>query len=758
MFKKANEISGINTETLPTELIPLNTIQLARGLLNFTLLQTLRDWVLPFWAERQYDPASPAFIPRSHLGLSMNLTYRNWTAVGNMECSVEPIVDPRGLVTPLRDGWSLDVWLEVNGVIHFPSKSATVRQRLVNDCPIVETRFVFDGVELTVTTFVVKTELVHRATIRNASTATKNCTIYFAVRPFNPEGIALIHDIKYVHSDAILVVDHGTRIRVGGSPKIVCCSNHEQGDCSRRLLQSESTVAAEHIHCNVGLANAAVGFAAELPSRSSETFETTCVLQEPAILWTRSNGVDPVESWEALLQKGMQLASPDPRMNSLFKSSLTTLLLLIDKESITPGPFTYHQFWFRDAAYMIRALDVAGYAQFTEPLIRAFPSKQMSSGYFRSQQGEWDSNGQVLWTVWQHARVANNYSVVEQLFDSLRRGATWIRNKRIASTSDRDKPYYGLMPRGLSAEHLGLADYYFWDNLWSLAGLEAYAAMCKQLQKMKEGEQVAELAQEYRCDIERAIQWSQRKFGTQAITAGPLRGVDCGMIGSVCAWYPMQLLPMDDSRLLPSLEELTKRFFVSDMFFQDFIHSGMNVYLTLHIAHTWLYLGNREEFWRLLSAVSSCASPTMNFPEAVHPATCGGCMGDGHHGWAAAEIVLALRDAFVFERRVEGSSELVALGGLPASWFGTGESFAIERTPVLGGMISIFVHAYETSVEVRIRYEITSGSIPNRITVALPVVARRVKSEGREMLSHLVNSGETLVNVKPTSQLIVFEK
>ena len=93
MFRAANEMSGLDRATLPTELIPLNTIQLARGLLNFTALQTLPGWVFPYWAVRQFDPADPGFIPRSHLGLSINLSYRNWTAVGAPGCPVEPVVD-----------------------------------------------------------------------------------------------------------------------------------------------------------------------------------------------------------------------------------------------------------------------------------------------------------------------------------------------------------------------------------------------------------------------------------------------------------------------------------------------------------------------------------------------------------------------------------------------------------------------------------------------------------------------------------------
>ncbi|HXX62995.1 MAG TPA: hypothetical protein VEO56_04280, partial [Bacteroidota bacterium] len=90
MFRAANELSGLDRKTLPTELIPLNTLQLARGLLNFTLLQSLDGWVLPYWAVRQYDPGDPAFVPRSHLGLSINVTSRNWSAVGSPDCPVEP--------------------------------------------------------------------------------------------------------------------------------------------------------------------------------------------------------------------------------------------------------------------------------------------------------------------------------------------------------------------------------------------------------------------------------------------------------------------------------------------------------------------------------------------------------------------------------------------------------------------------------------------------------------------------------------------
>ena len=33
----------------------------------------------------------------------------------------------------------------------------------------------------------------------------------------------------------------------------------------------------------------------------------------------------------------------------------------------------------------------------------------------------------------------------------------------------------GLLPAGFSAEHLGPNDFYYWDDFWSIAGLQAAA-------------------------------------------------------------------------------------------------------------------------------------------------------------------------------------------------------------------------------------------------------------------------------------------
>ena len=95
----------------PFELLRAGIVFHARGLVNTKAIQHNLDWVWPFWVEKQFNPADPSFIPRGFSFSHINLTHRNWTAVGLPSLALYPIVDPRGLVTPLLDGWSLDCWI-----------------------------------------------------------------------------------------------------------------------------------------------------------------------------------------------------------------------------------------------------------------------------------------------------------------------------------------------------------------------------------------------------------------------------------------------------------------------------------------------------------------------------------------------------------------------------------------------------------------------------------------------------------------------
>jgi hypothetical protein len=152
--------------------------------------------------------------------------------------------------------------------------------------------------------------------------------------------------------------------------------------------------------------------------------------------------------------------------------------------------------------------------------------------------------------------------------------------------------------------------------------------------------------------------------------------------------YPLQLYPPAAAPIMATVNELMRRCFLHGGFFQDVIHSGINAYLTLDIAQTLLRAGD-PRYRDLIEAVARMASPTGQWPEAIHPQTGGGCMGDGQHGWAAAEWVMMIRNMFV---REEGS-RLVVGSGIFDEWLAEGQETSFGPTLTPWGQVTVQISA-----------------------------------------------------------------
>lgn len=179
----------------------------------------------------------------------------------------------------------------------------------------------------------------------------------------------------------------------------------------------------------------------------------------------------------------------------------------------------------------------------------------------------------------------------------------------------------------------------------------------------------------------RSLASCAQRLGRPAMPAAPYRRLDAG---AIVAGYPLQQQDARDPRLTDCVEYLLDHCFVDDAFFQDMIHSGQNAYLTLQVAQVLLRAGD-PRYIELMDAVARLASPTGQWPEAIHPQTGGGCMGDGHHVWASAEWVLMLRNCFL---REEGDC-LVLASGIPARWLASGEVLSFGPAPTAFGAVSV---------------------------------------------------------------------
>src|SRR5262249_31624897 len=243
--------------TEPIELLRAGVVFHARGLLNARAIQHNLDWVWPFWVQRQFDPHDVAFVPRAFSITHVNLTHRNWTAVGLPDCDWLPIVDPHGLVTPNFDGWSIDAWvLPQAGEPLFPSRAPGAEQRLVlQGGPAVETHIRHGSCELRQRAEVVLETGRPCCLLRFTATAETGGLLALSIRPANPEGVSLVNEITFEATPRAWRVERDSVVHLDRAPTRVCMSEYHTGDVLRHLGRG---LQAKSVSCSVGLATAAV--------------------------------------------------------------------------------------------------------------------------------------------------------------------------------------------------------------------------------------------------------------------------------------------------------------------------------------------------------------------------------------------------------------------------------------------------------------------------------------------------------------------
>ncbi|MBP9855116.1 MAG: hypothetical protein KBD53_09655 [Candidatus Omnitrophica bacterium] len=736
IISKLEQFGQPSEVAAPTELLRSGVVLHARGLMNSQAIQHNLDWVWPYWVECQFNPASPAFVPRAFMITHINLTHRNWTAVGIPGYREFPLVDPRGLLTPFFDGWSIDSWLiDEDGAALIPSRCDKA-----NQVPYMEEGFRIDtmvgddnkSIRSEIQVIGDINSPVCQARIEARSS--KKGWLVIALRPYNPEGVSFIHDIQRLEEGRGWKVNKTSEVKFDQIPDQHTHCYYRKGDVFLKIPSHDD---ATHTWCNVGMATAAAQFLLT-PNQSRQV---TLEIPLPANSSTRNNEnssnrnlfakkttselLSASESWHQSLKNVSHLDIPDPLFKFLYDVALRTLVLHSPDE-VFPGPYTYKRFWFRDAAFILYAMLCSGLKERVPMVIDHFFSKQMFNGYFLSQEGEWDSNGEALWIMEKFYQMTRQ-PIPPRWMRAIDSGGRWIMRKRLKSGTD--KLHAGLLPSGFSAEHLGPNDFYYWDDFWGVAGLKAAANLSQRFGNKNRARQFQMEADDFMSCINQSLYKVKTRLGKSIIPASPYRRMDAGAIGSVVADYPLQIFSAQDPQVMNTAEFLIKKCFYKGGFFQDMTHSGINPYLTLHIAQVLLRAGD-PRYFDLMTSIAKLATTTGQWPEAVHPKTEGGCMGDGQHVWAAAEWIMMIRNCFV--REENDDQRLVLCSGIPLKWLEQPGKMSYGPTSTLFGPIDISI--ISNGEEVTVSWQGNWFDAAPTIDIRLPGLSPVIFTKGEKSI------------------------
>lgn len=673
----------------PPELVEQGLGFALTGLTNTFAFQGHAAWVLPWWAEQQLRPDSEAFIPSGVNVLTANLTHRNWTALAERGAPWKAMVDPCGMLTPRAFGPSWLPCLETPAGRWIPSRlgASSLEQGLADGWrPRVLTRYrVQEGLAWTGEAAPLRAGgrdwVVWTHRLRWSGEGDLEAAFTLGLRPYNVLTLGPVFRSRV--KGPLWSVNRQAAMLLSRAPDAAWFGKGREDP----LLGPEPEAPPARGRARDGWLGGAARWRVRL--RPGEAWELEARVLVPAeegrIRWRSLD----------LAEVARAAPAPDPGDAPLgFRCAREDLVTAVralagrlaafdNGGHFAPGAFFYNHAWLRDGAFLALAHDLWGLHGPVAAKEARWMDAQRWAGHFSSHSGEWDGTGQTLVTWTHHALLSGDPGVLARNWRRFARGARWLARAR--RRGPEGSAHAGLLPAGLSAEHFGPNDHYYWDNFWALAGLErlhgalgAWGEAPPAALRFRDW--LGREAAAYRALLEAGTAAQAARHGG-LLPASPYRHPDAAGIGTLAALDPLDL-GLGGGWARANADDLLAHWVREGLFYQPIIHTGANPYLTAQLARALQALGDPR--WAdLLEGILAAATPTFAWPEAIHLRTGGGCMGDGDHGWAAAEALALVRRALVREQ----AGRLLLLPGTPEAWW-RGGALALEDAPTAAGRLT----------------------------------------------------------------------
>jgi hypothetical protein len=275
------------------------------------------------------------------------------TPVGNLDSPLEAVVDQRGLVST-GAGWSLDWWVGADDRWHVPAREVAVRQRLVEDAPVVETAMRVPSGDVVQRVFAVRAGADELVVVEWENQSPVPVALAVAVRPYDHTGVGAIGRLE-VDGDTAVLADGEVAVLLPKPPNRAAGSG--VADVAELVLGGEAGTDLTTIASGEGRANAAY----VLPLAHRTTLRVALPLGPTGLrrLPPLPTAEQVVNGWKVHGDRGVRFVLPDDRLVSTVDAVRRTLLFRWDGPAVPVS--------------VARAMDVYGYAPEAAELLASDP-------------------------------------------------------------------------------------------------------------------------------------------------------------------------------------------------------------------------------------------------------------------------------------------------------------------------------------------------------------------------------------------------
>jgi len=747
-------VAGKHNLKIPKSGLPDEEIDYLRSQLNASVYLKAKPWMLPPWAALELKGIN---VEESLITEFPNDSYRNWSLIGGVGGRNYGIVDSRGLTSARADIGSIDVWVQDDGEIIFPTLIGKdgPQLRLVSSVDqLYEWRTEVKSVEFVRLVYHVKQgeeEFVYtEIDLRNIALEKTEITFYVVVRPISPWGVDPLEKIEFDSGESRVIVNDIPALQFDLPPTAVVLSESDDEDLPD-TIRAATTRIDTNLESEKGLAIAVLRFDIKLaPAGTKRLFlvspleSTKRDIQRSELNVGHQNRDQTIGNWYNFSEQIAKVSFPDSELDKVFSQAAVSLAIQARSVMFPEESYLASLTW-SDRMRVLLALIKTGSIELAENLIIeiAQQSDIPESTFDRTIFSP------ILWGLLQLYSHAPRSESIEHI----RQDINLLTDRLIEAL--RDTPGKQSANNGAEEDEAPLEHYQVVDEelirgldqiLWDLAALKE-ALRFQVVMNTPIVEILSDTIKETETQIHAKL--DEIKSARWPRPQDPvMNDIDRAILDLLTSVAQLRLTTFDKNLLRELCTKVEKRRVVRNLWKTPEPRELFSSHLTLRLAQYYVFDRQRNKVETYLQRSLEFLSEDYLLPDYVNTRTYGGSGGTGSSVLAAADIILLLNDMLVHE----DIANIVFLPGVPESWFSSKKPLLINGLPTKFGRarVEIGMSANQHQIEAGFEY------LPEEIEVHVPenVPLRMVKAYGGSIVDRAAKSKSPHLRLVPLSDEI----